>query len=74
MAAPVAPKWKDNPGKLPRGTAGKRVVVELENGSICGCDPVTSTLPAGWAADGKQGCCWEIKPGWPFNIRRYYVL
>lgn len=68
------PRFKPNPGRCPRAAKGKRVVVMLNNGSICGEEPLSPVTPAGWAADGKHGCNWEIDPDWPFAIRGYYVL
>ena len=62
MADAKAPIWKPNPGQCPREAKGKRVVVRLNNGSICGEIPITTVTPAGWAADGKQGCNWTLDP------------
>lgn len=69
-----APKWKPNPGECPRDAKGKRVVVKLNNGDVCGEDPVTTVTAAGWAADGKHGANWTRDPEWPFAIAEYYVL
>jgi len=62
-----------NPGFFPEVAKGKRVIVKLANGKVCGREPVTSTTPPGWAADGKQGCRWTIT-GHPFDIANYQVI
>lgn len=62
-----------NPGYCPTGAAGKRVIVKLRNGRVCGREPVGNALPAGWAADGRQGCRWSLT-GDPFDIVAYEVL
>jgi hypothetical protein len=56
-----------NKGHLPPIAAGKRVIVRLRNGSVCGREPVGNALPNGWAADGRFGCRWELT-GSPFDI------
>lgn len=60
-------------GIIPAKARGKRVVVQLRNGSIAGRDPVSPASPAGWAADGKAGCRWSLKNG-PFDIIAFKVL
>lgn len=71
-------EWHENAGTCPTRAMGKRVVVELRNGSICGDKPVSPTSPAGWPADGKQGCRWsftkEGNPSREFDIIRYRIL
>jgi hypothetical protein len=62
-----------NPGYCPDRAKGKRVIVKLANGLICGRNPVSATTPPGWAADGPQGCRWSIA-GHPFDIANYEVL
>lgn len=62
-----------NPGHLPPDAEGKRVIVELRSGSVCGREPVTSTAPRGWAADGRNGCRWTLL-GRPHDILFYEVI
>lgn len=62
-----------NPGHLPDKARGKRVLVQLANGRICGEEPVHSAAPRGWAADGKGGCRWTIRKS-PFDIAGFKVL
>lgn len=62
-----------NPGHLPPETAGKRVIVALRNGSVCGREPVSSGGPRGWAADGRGGCRWSLT-NHPFDIINYEVI
>jgi hypothetical protein len=66
-------EWRENHGRMPGLAAGKRIVVELRNGSICGEQPVGSGSPAGWPADGKGGCRWSLE-GSDFDIVRYRIL
>lgn len=65
----AAEKWKKNPGKRPPEAKGKRVMVKLRNGNVCGREPVTTVTPAGWAVDttywGERG---------PFTVVEYCVL
>ena len=68
------PTWKPNPGHCPREAKGKRVVVRLNNGNVCGEESVTPVTPPGWAADGKLGCDWTIDRQYSFAIAEYYVL
>jgi hypothetical protein len=49
---------RPNPGHCPDEARGRRVIVQLANGTICGTEPVTTVSPLGWAADGKGGCRW----------------
>jgi hypothetical protein len=57
-----------NTGKLPREAAGKRVIVELCNGRICGQDAAPLL---GWAADGQSGCRWTLTGnGWDIAFYR----
>lgn len=72
MSSP-GPEWKRNPGRLPDEAKGKRVVVMLANGSVCGETPVSKETKAGWAADGKGGCRWSLTND-PFDIHWYRVL
>lgn len=58
---------------MPERAAGKRVVVELRDGSIQGEKPVTPVSPAGWAADGRNGCRWTLT-GSRADIMRYRIL
>lgn len=67
-------KFKPNPGYCPRSAKGKRVIVQLNNGTICGEEPVTTVSPPGWAADGKQGCDWTIDRQYSFAIAGFYVI
>lgn len=66
-------KWRENDGRLPSAVAGKRVVVELENGMILGREPVSPSCPAGWPATGKGACNWR-RNGFPFDIKRFLVI
>jgi hypothetical protein len=59
-----------NPGHLPEEATGKRVIVRLREGSICGRQPVSPTAPRGWAADGAR---WSLT-GHPFDIMDYEVI
>lgn len=59
-----------NPGHLPEEAIGKRVVVRLADGSICGREPVSSSAPRGWAADRAR---WTLT-GVPFDIAEYEVI
>lgn len=64
---------KPNPGHCPDEAIGKRVIVRLVEGSVCGRDPVSPITPKGWAADGRHGCRWTIT-GHPFDIAEYEVI
>jgi hypothetical protein len=64
---------KRNPGHLPAEAQGKRVRVRLADGSLAGVEPVSTVSPAGWAADGRNGCRWS-RTGSPFDIDAYEVL
>lgn len=71
--------FKENTtGKIPRGANGKRVIVYLRNGNLCGVEPVTTVTPPGWAADGKGGCRWsflpEDNPASAFDILGFKIL
>ena len=66
-------EWRDNPGKCPEEAFGKRVVVELRDGTIAGELPVSPVTPAGWPASGKFGCRWSLT-NYKFDIVRYRVL
>ena len=57
-------EWRDNPGRMPGLCAGKRVEVELRNGS----KPKES-----WPADGKGGCRWSLE-GHAFDIVRFRIV
>jgi hypothetical protein len=46
-------QWFENNGRMPQFCAGKRVMVELRNGSR----PVDS-----WPADGRDGMRWGFAP------------
>lgn len=70
LEAAPAGGMKPNRGVIPSGAVGKRVIVKLRNGHICGRDPVTSVTPAGWAADTSR---WSLT-GEPFDIIEYEVL
>lgn len=68
---PRDPRMKPNPGHCPEEASGKRVIVELANGKLCGVDPVANAIPNGWAASptkGGPGANWSIRKGWPWNI------
>jgi hypothetical protein len=62
-----------NRGKCPKEAIGKRVIVNLANGRVCGREAVSSATPVGWAADGKSGCRWSIS-GSEWDIANYQVL
>lgn len=64
---------KPNPGHCPDDAIGKRVIVKLANGLIQGKEPVSSTAPRGWAADGRWGCRWT-RTGHPYDIAEYEVI
>lgn len=68
-------EWTDNTtGQCPVEARGKRVFVELYDGTFSGKVPASDVAPRGWAADGKQGCSWHVhSPPRPHNIRRYAV-
>lgn len=61
---------KANPGHLPEEAIGKRVIVKLANGDVCGREPVSPTAPRGWAADTAR---WTLT-GHPFDIAEYEVI
>lgn len=62
--------FRPNPGRQPEETIGKRVVVRLANGSICGERPVNSDSKLGWSADTTH---WG-RTGSPFDVAEYRVL
>jgi hypothetical protein len=64
---------KSNPGQIPDDARGKRVIVTLRNGRVCGRDPVGAALPNGWAADGREGCRWS-RGNSPWDIVAYEVV
>ncbi len=64
---------KPNPGHCPEEAIGKRVIVKLAKGHVEGTEPVTSTSPRGWAADGRHGCRWT-RLGHPHDIAEYEVI
>lgn len=57
---------KPNRGFCPVVAQGKRVRVQLWNGNV-------PAGPSGWAADGRNGCCWDLR-GLPFDIAYYEVI
>jgi hypothetical protein len=59
-----------NPGHLPPEAEGKRVIVQLAEGSTCGREPVSPTAPRGWAAESTR---WTLT-GHPFDIAFYEVV
>lgn len=59
-----------NLGHLPAEAEGKRVLVQLVNGEICGREPVSVVAPTGWAANTAR---WT-RSGHPFDIDAYEVL
>ncbi len=65
-----AGSMRPNRGTIPAEAVGKRVVVTLRNGRVCGQEPVTTVTPAGWAADTSR---WSLT-GEPFDIVSYEVL
>jgi hypothetical protein len=69
-------RMKPNPGYCPADAAGKRVIVELNNGETRGTESVSTTTPLGWAADGPNRCRWSrtSDPFNPFDIAFYRVL
>lgn len=70
---PDEPKWKPNPGYRPRDARdeGARVVVRLNNGRVCGEEPVTPVTPAGWSAKTTN---WTLDEQYSFAVKDYYVL
>jgi hypothetical protein len=66
----VKGSFQPNPGKQPEETAGKRVVVRLANGSVCGERPVNSDSKLGWSADTTR---WS-KEGSPFDVVEWKLL
>lgn len=65
--------WKENAGTCPASAKGKRVEVELRNGTKHGLKPVSASAPRGWLADGRGGCRWTLT-GHPFDIVRYRII
>ncbi len=63
---------KANTGRCPREAQGKRVVVQLRNGRVCGREPLGPALPSGWAADGKNGCRWTLTDS-PFDVASWEI-
>lgn len=57
-----------NPGRQPEETRGKRVLVQLADGSKPRYNE--APYPTGWAADSAN---WR-KAGMPFDIARYSVI
>lgn len=57
-------------GRMPDEARGKRVIVTLANGRLCGVEPVTAVSPPGWAADTTR---WT-KTGSPWDVASYEVL
>lgn len=76
----IPPGFTENTGsgRVPLKAKGKRVAVQLRNGSII-TEPVNKDTPPGWAADGKGGCRWTHhrdteSPAAAFDIMGYKVL
>lgn len=67
---PITPGMSMNHGYIPAEAVGKRVVIELRNGRVCGRDPVSSATPPGWAADTSR---WSLT-GDDWDIVGYEVL
>jgi hypothetical protein len=44
------PRWRENPGYLPDDAKGKRVAVQLRDGSTRGEVPYSDSVKAGWEA------------------------
>ncbi len=61
---------KPNPGHIPHEARGRRVIVTLRNGSVCGRVPVSAAAPRGWAADQAR---WTLTEQ-PHDILAYEVL
>ena len=63
-------------GEQPARTKGKRVIVQLRSGKVCGREPVTSTSPPGWTADAPTRWKWEPEgsPARTFDIVRYMIV
>lgn len=61
-----------NPSFCPTLAEGKRVRAHLANGQM-GKSDGGSTVPDGWAADGRNGCRWRIT-GSDFDIAFYQVI
>ena len=70
---PTTPGMKMNHGYIPAEARGKRVIVELRSGRVCGREQVSPTAPLGWAADGKDGCRWSLT-GDDWDIVGYEVI
>lgn len=66
----LPPGWRPNPGHIPEEAVGKRVLVKLGNGRLCGAAPVNATAPIGWAANSAR---WTLT-GSPYDISWYRVL
>lgn len=63
--------WKPNEtGRCPREAVGKRVIVKLRNGDVCGEKQVTSVSPIGWDA---KTTVWADR-GFAFDVVEYRVL
>lgn len=60
-----------NPGFCPREAIGKRVRVQLADGTVN--RDVDPSAPPGWAADGKGGCRWSLT-GRPHDIAQFEVI
>ena len=79
MHALTPPGFTENTGsgRVPLRAKGKRVAVQLRNGSVI-TEPVNKDTPPGWAADGKGGCRWSFldpdDPAAAFDIVAYKVL
>jgi hypothetical protein len=54
--------FRPNLGECPPHARGKRVRGVLRNGMRFGFEPVANAVPAGWPADGKEGCNWDFTP------------
>lgn len=67
---PSGKGWARNEGKQPRAAKGKRAVVKLRNGRICGAEPVSKETPAGWLIDGTR---WTLT-GEPFDVEFFRRL
>lgn len=67
---PLTKGMQMNHGYIPAGAVGKRVVVELRSGRICGREPVSPTAAIGWAADTSR---WSLT-GDDWDIIGYEVL
>ncbi len=58
-----------NKGRCPDAARGKRVIVKLRNGRVCGVDPVGNALPTGWASQTTR---WTLTDS-PFDVIEWEI-